>query len=318
MGADTGGERTLTARERETLESIESATSLAVLSERLDTDTEHEAYISAKQQWQTLRQKQLGSPPDVDGLPGDMIPIDGTPFHIHGITHADTAEEREFLREHVQQFLDAGATVYCEQGIRSMYFDDMPDVCEMDDYRWAMHHCRTSDIDSHIDGIIEETFQEDSVSTSVRSAASQFREAVFSLIDSGGDVYGKRFQSALGDVASTFLMDHEHVATGQDFASFERSRRAAKNPEALVDLQHYYRTVFLPQPLEREWLRRHDPELELFTHARNERMAEYILAQSDGTPMHVITGAAHQPGITYYLEAYRDGRWDYDSFEVVP
>ncbi|MDY6780600.1 MAG: hypothetical protein SV760_08670, partial [Halobacteria archaeon] len=62
-------------------------------------------------------------------------------FHVHGITHADTDEEREFLRRHVSEFVDNGAVVYCEQGIRRMYFSDFDDVYEMDDYRWALGRC---------------------------------------------------------------------------------------------------------------------------------------------------------------------------------
>jgi hypothetical protein len=31
-----------------------------------------------------------------------------------------------------------------------------------------------------------------------------------------------------------------------------------------------------------------------------------------------LTGAAHQPGVVYYLEAYRDDDWDFHPFETVP
>ena len=140
----------------------------------------------------------------------------------------------------------------------------------------------------------------------------------YSLIESGADVYGKTFAAALGDTASTFLMDHEHLATGEDLTSHELSKAAAENPEKLVELQHYYNCAFLPQPLEREWLRRHDHELELFTHARNERIAAWALYHADDAPVHLIVGAAHQPGVCYYLRAYRDDEWDYGEFELVP
>ena len=139
-----------------------------------------------------------------------------------------------------------------------------------------------------------------------------------SLIDSGSEVYGDRFALALGNLASDFLMSHGELATGADFASFQTSRIAATDPDKLVNLQRYYRGAFLPQPLEREWLRRHDPELGRFTHARNERIAAYVLAHASGTePVHIVTGATHQPGIRYYLCAYRDGDWAFDPFEPV-
>jgi len=336
----------LTAEQRERLAALRSAETLVDLQRLTGADSEHDAYLRAKAEWAFLHERALGEQTagdgqpasadghsttadglpanadgrltNADGLPGDCVVIDGQEFHVHGITHADTDAERSFLRRHVRRILDSGGSVYCEQGIRPMYFEDMDEVCEIDDYRWAMHHCRQRDIDSHIEDEIERTFDEHD-RADLQSVAGRFREMTFSLIDAGGEVYGDRFASALGDVASDFLMTHEELATGQDFASFRRSRDAAENPEALAGLQQYYRRTFLPQPLEREWLRRHDPELELFTHARNERIAAYVLVHgTDSQPVHVITGAAHQPGVIYYLTAYRDGEWEVGTLETVP
>ena len=317
-GSDSGkagGE--LTGEQHERLAALRSAETLADLAQLTGADSEHDAYLRAKTEWEYLRERALDEPANTDGLPGDCVVIDGQEFHVHGITHADTDAERSFLRRHVQRILDSGGSVYCEQGIRPMYFDDMDEVCEIDDYRWAMHHCRTLDIDSHIEGEIERAF--DDGRADLQSVTGRFREVTFSLIDAGGEVYGDRFASALGDVASDFLMTHEELATGEDFASFRRSRDAAENPDELARLQQYYRRAFLPQPLEREWLRRHDPELELFTHARNERIAAYVLAHgTNSQPVHVVTGAAHQPGVVYYLAAYRDGEWEFGTLETVP
>ena len=318
-GADPTSDTSLTPRERERLEAIRSADTLAELRDVMGAPSEHDAYLQAKAEWQRLRAKELGEPEITTALPEDCVIIDGQEFHVAGVTHGDTEAEREFLRDHVTGFIDAGGAVYCEQGIRRMYFDDIEDVCEIDDYRWAMHHCRALDVDSQVDGHIEGTFDEEGIADDLQSVASQFREVTFSLIESGRDVYGDTFASALGDIASTFLMTHEEMATGEDFASFAKSREAAKNPQLLEELQYYYKRSFLPQPLEREWLRRHDRELELFTHARNERIAEYVLYQAPDTgPVHVITGAAHQPGVVYYLDAYRTGEWDFGTFESVP
>lgn len=318
--SDDRSSAALSPEERRWLERVRAAGSLSQLREITGTDTDHDAYIEAKPTWERLRGRELGTPTPAEGLPGDRVVVDSQPFHVHGVTHADAEPEREFLRTHVSQFLDRNAEVHCEQGIRPMYFEDFDAVSEADDYRWAMHHCRRLDISSHIDGLIEETFDEEShgVTGNIRSAASQFREVAYSLIESGADVYGRTFAAALGDTASTFLMDHEHLATGEDFTSHELSKAAAENPEKLVELQHYYKCAFLPQPLEREWLRRHDHELELFTHARNERIAAWALYHTDDTPVHLIVGAAHQPGVCYYLRAYRDDEWDYGEFELVP
>jgi len=300
----------LSPAEADRLDAIRSAGSLAELADAVGVDGEHEAYFEAKAEWRRLRATELASA-DGKGLPGDRVVIDGQPVAVHGVTHADTAAERSFLREHVRGFLEGGRTVYCEQGIRRMYFEDMPDVCGMDDYRWAMERCRELGLDSRAG---EAAFE--NVAGEVRGLASRFREAAFSLVDSGSTVYGEAFADALGDVASQFLMSHEEFATGEDFESFRRSRAAAEDPDRLADLQRYYACAFLPQPLEREWLRRHDRELEIVTHARNERMADYALYHSGGEPVHLIVGAAHQPGVTYYLEAHRDGRRELE-FEPV-
>jgi hypothetical protein len=311
----------LPTEEREWLDAVRGADSLAALADIIGTVSEHDAYLEAKERWKRLRGKEIADwGGDGRGIPGTRVDLDGQAVFVHGVTHADTDEERDFLREHVTDYLADGASVYCEQGIRPMYFEDIDAVCQADDYRWAMHHCREQDIDSHIPGEIEREFAGDeSVGADLRSVASKFRKRTFTLIDAGKNMYGDRFTTALGDVASDFLTSHEELATGEDFASFKLSREAARNPEQLAELQQYYETVFLPQPIEREWLRRHDPELELFTHARNERIAAYVLYNApENAPVHIITGAAHQSGITQYLQAYRDGKWTYEPFETVP
>lgn len=343
MSREAGETRSLQAGDRERLDAIRRAATLAELVEITDTDSSHDAYFAAKAEWKRLRGRELdtagfpscaggrdgdregtdgggggggngggdgdderddGGTPAADTIPGSCIEIDDRRFHVHGITHAGTDAERSYLRERVGQQIERGASVYCEQGIRRLYFGDFDAVCVMDDYRWAMQSCR--DFTAGGDGQSAQEY--DGVSEGFDSLTDSFREAAFSLIDAGGDVYGERFRSALGDVAAAFLTSHESVATGRDFESFTANRRAAADPEKLADLQRYYERAFLPQPLEREWLRRHDPELEVVTHARNERMADYAVTHADSTPdVHVIVGAAHQPGVYYYLRRIRDG-----------
>lgn len=318
MPVDEESDSGLDAADARWLDAVRSAESLAELRAITGADSEHDAYLEARERWRRLREEELGEPPREEGLPGDTVVVDGQAFAVHGITHMGTEAERRFLRNHVTEFLAEGDSVYCEQGVRHLYFDGLTDVREMDDYRWAIHHSRQMDAGSHVDDLIGSEFEE-GLSDDVKAAASRFRDVVFSLIDSGRDVYGERFASALGDVASEFLLRHEQLATMDDFESFRQSRRAATDPQRLGVLQRYYKQVFLPQPLEREWLRRHDPELELFTHARNERIAAYALHHGrDSDPVHLIVGAAHQPGVVYYLEAYRDDRWSVDEFEPVP
>jgi len=302
----------LSPAERETLSSIRAAGSLAALADVVDAPDDHAAYFEAKETWRTLRGRELDAEHADAGLPGSTVTVGDRVYHVHGVTHADTDAEREFLREHVGGFLDAGRTVYCEGGIRGMYFRDMG-ACEMDDYRWALRECERRGIESHVDG---DPF--DSLAEDVDDLAGQFREAAFSLVDAGGDRFGERFERALGSVASAFFTSHADRATGSDFESFRLRERVARDPTLLRELQRYYECAFLPQPLEREWLRRHDPELELVTHARNERMADYVVAHAtEPGDVHLVVGAAHQPGVRYYLERHRDGDRDADGFEPV-
>jgi hypothetical protein len=304
----------LNPSEQERLAAIRDAERLVDLQAITGTDSEHDAYFAAKDEWFDLLGRTEVRLTSADGLPGTCVEIDGHEFWVHGITHADTEAEGQFLRSRVSELRANGAMVYCEQGVRSMYFEGFRGVCEMDDYRWAIARCADLDRPSHLADVGGAPFE--GLAEDVSTLAGRFRDATFALIDSGSDLYGEAFEAALGDVASEFLMSYEDVSTGQDFESFRRSREAAEDPRKLPELQTYYRRAFLPQPLEREWLRRHDPELEVVTHARNERMADYAVYHNDSAErVHLLVGAAHQPGITYYLEQHRDGERSLAGFE---
>lgn len=300
--------------ERQWLLDVVETKTLGDLVELLDAPTEHEAYFRAKTRWKSLHQRLFDARPQPVGFPGDCIVIDGQECIVHGITHTDTPEERQFVQDHVEQWLAKEEDVYCEQGIRPLYFDSYDDVCEMDDYSWAVERATQLD-DTALEDILESGFDEGN--GNVDAVVERIRDVAFSLIDSSSDIYGDRFAQALGDVASDLLMSHEAYATGDDFRSFDLSRRAAREPAYLGELQRYYWSAFLPQPLEREWLRRHNYHLELFTHARNERLADYAVFHADSETVRLIVGAAHQPGVVYYLQAHRDGDRDASQFEFL-
>lgn len=301
--------------QKETAQAIADAEQLADLAPVFGTDAIHDLYVSAKAQWEKAVARKQRDVPKQRGLPGTCVTVDGHDFHVHGVTHADTDAEREFCRRHVSEFLNRGAVIYCEQGIRSMYFEDIDAICEMDDYLWATHQCKQLDGDSRLDLIPEERV--DAIVEDITTVASMFREAAFSLIDAGRPVYGAEFERAIGDIAAGFLTSHADIAVGKSYESFQLSQSAAKNPQRLHELQQYYERAFLPQPLEREWLRRHDPELELVSHARNERMADYaVYHNQNATEVHLIVGAAHQPGVVYYLEQYSQGKREPTEFEL--
>jgi hypothetical protein len=291
-------------RSDDQIRAISEATSLSELADALGADSIHDGYFRAKEIRETAVAERQAERPRPEGLPGTTVTVDGHTIQIHGVTHAGTEPEREYLRGHVGTFLDRGAVVYCEQGIRSMYFEGMQDVCEMDDYLWARAHFDALDEQSQSDSFREGL---ESVSTDVSELTAEVREAAFAMIDAGSGMYGERFEQVLGDVAAEFLASQTDRAVGNSYEAFRLSREASENPERLHSLQRYYERAFLPQPLEREWLRRHDPELELFSHARNERMADYVAYHNENVEdVHLIVGAAHQHGVAYYLEQYED------------
>ncbi|WP_336327006.1 hypothetical protein [Halovenus sp. HT40] len=296
------------------IETIRNTETLADLAAVVGADSEEEGYFRAKQIWESsIAERQAGeSPPD--GLPGTTVTVDGHSMHVHGVTHAGSTPERESLREYVTRFLDRGAVVYCEQGIRSMYFEEMAGVCEMDDYLWATAACEELDEASEFDAFYEGV---ESVSMDLGEFVTEFRERTFSMIDAGSAMYGEQFERTLGAIAADLFADHTDRAVGNSYEAFRLSQEASEDPSKLHALQQYYERTFLPQPLEREWLRRHDPELELFSHARNERMAEYVQYHNETVEeVHVIVGAAHQHGVAYYLDQFEEGDLDQTEFEL--
>lgn len=304
----------LTDGEADRLEALARTRSLADLVELTGVETTEAAYHVAKEEWRRLKDRALPQPVGgVDRFPGDTVELDGPTVHVHGITHTETPAERDFVRRHVSAFTDDGAFVYCEQGIRPMYFDDFPRVCGMDDYRWALDRCATLGDPSTLASVTEH----DAPGDALPGIADELRSALFGLIDSSRDLIGDESSRTIGDLATSFVTGDTDLSIARDYASFVRSRRASEDPAQLANLQRYYRTAFLPQPVEREWLRQRDPALELMTHARNERMADYVVHHNEtASQIHVICGAAHQPGIVYYLEQHRDGERTEGDFEL--
>ncbi|AEN06960.1 hypothetical protein Halar_3354 [halophilic archaeon DL31] len=77
------------------LEAIRNATDLSEFAELYRVESRHEAYFRAKRDWEVAvaeRQREAPSPTE---LPGTTT-VDGHDFHIHGVTHAGTPEERSF------------------------------------------------------------------------------------------------------------------------------------------------------------------------------------------------------------------------------
>ncbi|WP_435062524.1 hypothetical protein [Halobaculum sp. EA56] len=312
--ASAGDDGPLTPEERAHLSALRSATSLADLVDATGLDDPHEAYFAAKRRHRDLRGRRLAADPPPSDAPGAPTTVDGVAYRVHGVTHADTDAERAHVRGIASTAADEGAAVYCEQGIRSLYLGDVPVACAMDDYRRALRECARLDAESHLSALEHDGV--DGLVADLTRVSDRFREATFALVEAGGEVYGDRFRRALGDLATAFTRGHEGAALADDYESFRLTRAAAEDPDRLPALVAYYDRAFLPQPVEREWLRAHDPELELVTHARNERMADYAVfhADADVDAVHLVVGAAHVPGVEYYLRRHRDGDRPLDGF----
>lgn len=312
-----GSDRELSMEDRRWLDMVRDTESLEQLRGLTDAATTDEAYFTAKDRWYTLRDLEL-PPADTSGLPGDTVEVHGQRFHVHGVTHTGTDEERDFVDRHVDGYLDDGADVYCEQGLWRLYFLDQPEVYESDDYDWAGERCRSKDVSERLEGaevsdVLTRGF--DAVAEEAEDVLDVVRDRLFSAVDAGESVYGERFADALGDSLSLLLSDPTALARGDDFQAFRLSRNAAHDPRRLGELQRYYHRRFLPQPLEREWLWSHAPEVEVFTHARNERIADFVVYDAEKPDVHVVVGAAHQPGVAYYLERHAEGERDVADFE---
>lgn len=308
MSSDEGDGNitSLPKREQRQINTIRECHSLASLQKAIGTNSAETAYFEASKIWFNIKEKILPETSSGSGIPGDTVVIDDYTYHVHGITHANTSGEGEFLRKHVADYLNSGSVVFCEQGIRPMYFSEFSNVYGIDDYFWARERCEHLPESGVYDDIIDH----------LEILAGQVRDTAFSMVDSGSHLYGPEFEEALGDIVSDLLMDKEDYATGREFTSYKLSREAAKNPTKLLALQNYYKKRLLPQPIEREWLRRYDRELEIVTHARNERIADYaVYHHNDTKSAHIIVGAAHQPGVVYYLKKHRDGERTVDQFE---
>lgn len=309
-----GSDEPLPQEDEEWLDAVRDAESLEELRRLTDADTDDEAYFTAKHRWYELRDHEL-PPPEKSGLPSDVVSLDGQSFHVHGVTHTGTDVERDHVQSHVEEFLDDGEEVYCEQGLRKIYFQGYPEVYEADDYDWAAELCRSIGLDDedHVSDVLTRGF--DAVAEGAGSALNRVRERLFSAVGAGEAIYGEVFADVLGDSLSLLLSDPTALASGDDYQAYNLSDAAATDPVKLGALQRYYHRRFLPQPLEREWIRRHAPEVEVFTHARNERIADFVVYDAEQKEVHVVVGAAHQPGVVYYLERHAEGDRSVDDFE---
>ena len=79
------------------IESIRSAEDLAALVELFGAESVHEAYFGATEHWESyqLQRQEQDENGHTEGLPGTCVTVDGTDFHVHGVTHAGTDAEQQ-------------------------------------------------------------------------------------------------------------------------------------------------------------------------------------------------------------------------------
>ncbi len=315
-----GSDSELSKEDREWLETVRDSGSLEDLRELTGAETYDEAYFTAKEKWYRLRDHEL-PPAENEDLPAETVKFDGRRYHVHGVTHSGTDEERRYVRRHVDRYLERGHELYCEQGLRRLYFQDRPQVYEIDDYDWASMRCREAAVcdrledSEHVQDVLTRGF--DAVAEEAGDALAKVRERLFGAVEAGEKIYGERTADVIGDALSCLISDPTALARGDDYQAYGYSRAAAEDPDKLGELQRYYGRRFLPQNLEREWLNHHAPEVELFTHARNERIADYVVYHSDSSEVHVVVGAAHQHGVVEYMREHAAGERTVEEFEHI-
>lgn len=137
------------------LQCIRSAEHLDELQQVMEAPAPDEAYFAARRAWHTAMkdvQSQL-SPSDSFYTP---VVIEDVPFHVHGVTHYGTPEERQYVRQQVREWVDRGEQVFMEQGLDAFIGADVKqtlgenetraDIVEdMDDVSWARQNIPISD-----------------------------------------------------------------------------------------------------------------------------------------------------------------------------
>jgi len=74
----------------EVIVAIRAVDTLAELVDLFGAESVHEAYFEAKDMWSEAVRECQRELVESAGLPGTTVTVDGTQFHVHGITHADT------------------------------------------------------------------------------------------------------------------------------------------------------------------------------------------------------------------------------------
>ena len=100
--------------------------------------------------------------------------------------------------------------------------------------------------------------------------------------------------------------------TGGDFVDAEAGDRLA----ALAAVESLADLVALTD-VDDEHAAYFDAEREWATRGRDERTADYAVSHhGDADAVHPVVGAAHGPGVAYYLRRHRDGERSVEAFTV--
>ena len=220
------------------------------------------------------RRKGLGA----DGFPATTVMVNGVQYHIHGISHDEQINDtvRKYIRGELERYLSLEHVVLMEQGVSSLIFRgyidndprleitfvDLP-VVEMDDQSWA----------KKVDHKGVRRFRE---------KAKMWRPPTtdYDVEDIGCEVCN-------------------HIQAD----SVDTYNRSMGDQTCLADLQNYVFSTHLPEQLHRQYLELFYPEEALMVSGRSRRMAEFASQyETRSREIDMVVGAAHQPGIAYYLQ----------------
>lgn len=252
------------------IQEIREVDGLSELQRLFGEATIDDAYLAAKRRWYTeMAQMEEQYSPQEESLFGPVV-VDDVTFSVHGVTHYGTREEREYVVERVEEWIERDEQVFIEQGIdRYIESDIRPElwsgsgetgeradiVEEMDDFSWVRATAPEPwDKETDYDTVFEDVFDEyDEVLSGQAATDTEQLPAL--------QAYCEKTKLPV-HLERSWLQRH---APGLAYRRHGRSERMA---------DYAVHTAVPDQNVDR---------------------------------VHIVTGAQHRTGVLDYLRAYRDG-----------
>jgi hypothetical protein len=225
----------------------------------------------AREEWWALTRKPQGP---VGRFTAREVRVGDTVAWIHGIVHGGrivarvSPAVRKELRERIAELRRRGCAVIVEQGLKDLLFRGLG-VEEMDDFTYTL-----------------------------RKWPNQMWAAILKFS-------GRALVSPILIPPTLRLAERmEDKSGGREWGVAAAIRRALTDIRWLEDLDNAAGAARLPEPLEREFLVKHNPSEAAILSFRSERMADCLFEASSRTgsrAIHAVVGAGHAPAMEYYL-----------------